>query len=123
MLQDQSPGQLYGGSISTVSGLYALYQSMAGTAAMIDMWGMTGMGLIVLVHGLLLFTSVAARIGRWNGPLMMLYAAIMLGNQFLLASMLDVGMVAIAALMGISGLIMYGRRDEMDDTDTNMDTH
>jgi hypothetical protein len=83
---------------------------------------MIGVGIVVLLHGMVLLSPAAERLGRASGPLMVLWAAIMLGNQALAAltssgSMMgamswDGGMVAIAALMLASGLIMI-RREQM----------
>lgn len=73
-------------------------------------------GVLALLNGIVLLTPAAKRLGRASGPLMILWAAIMLGNQVLAAmtssgSMTntmswDGGMVAIAILMLASGLIM-----------------
>lgn len=94
---------------------------------------MVVVGLIVLVHGIVLLTPLSAGIARVSGPLMILWALVMLGNQVLLgaqpgwgmgASMSgsgmggmmasgvgwDPGMVAIAVLMLASGLIMSRQR-------------
>jgi hypothetical protein len=79
----------------------------------------------VLVHGTVILTPAAQRIGRISGPAMLLWAGVMLANQALAATMptwtmgrpmmgsgsmaWDGGMVAIAVLMLISGLIMARR--------------
>lgn len=78
-------------------------------------------GVVVLVHGIALLTPLADRFGRAGGPLMLLWAAIMLGNQALAATSSstpmmgeaswDGGMVALATLMLASGLIMMRGRD------------
>ena len=78
-------------------------------------------GVVVLLHGIALLTPLADRFGRASGPLMILWAAIMLGNQALAATgssmpmmgsaSWDGGMVAIATLMLASGLIMIRGRD------------
>ncbi|MGH2385323.1 MAG: hypothetical protein ACRDGB_09785, partial [Candidatus Limnocylindria bacterium] len=72
-------------------------------------------GVVVLLHGIVLLTPAAERLGRASGPLMVLWAVIMLGNQALAAitspsSMMgtvswDGGMVAIAVLMLAGALI------------------
>ncbi len=89
-------------------------------------WIMAGLGIIVLAHGSILLTPAADRLGRHSGPLMVLWAVVMLLNQALSAlvsgwgmsdsgmgggAMMtgmgwDAGMVAIAVLMLASGLIM-----------------
>lgn len=110
--------RLYGSVIAIVSGIYSIVSAIAGgmgsMAASASV--MLVVGGVVLVHGLALVTPLADRIGRASGPLMILWAAIMLGNQGLAAatsseSMMgemtwDGGMVAIAVLMLASGLIM-----------------
>ena len=83
-------------------------------------WIMLVLGIIVLVHGLVLITPAADRLGRRSGPLMVIWAVVMLLNQGLSAAMSgwtsmmagmgwDAGMLAIAVLMLISGLIMSRR--------------
>lgn len=81
---------------------------------------MLAVGIVVLVHGVALLTPVADRISQASGPLMIGWSTIMLLNQALAATMMDgpmtagmgwdAGMVAIAILMLISGLIMTTRR-------------
>lgn len=133
--------RLYGGAIGVVSGLYAILMAgadlvdMASTDSMdavgIGGWVMLAVGVAALIHGLLLFTRVAAGMGGVSGPLMLLWATVMVGNQVLVAMVADwgmagsgmgmegadsspmewdPGMVAIGVLMFISGLIMIGRR-------------
>lgn len=133
--------RLYGGAIGVVSGLYAILMpggelvDMAGTDSMealgIGGWVMLAVGVAALIHGILLFTPVAAGMGGVSGPLMLLWATVMVGNQVLVATVAnwgmagsgmgmdgamsssrgwDPGMVAIGILMFISGLIMIGRR-------------
>lgn len=70
-------------------------------------------GVVVIAHGIVLLTPLAGRIGRASGPLMIVWAAIMLANQLLTATMsrsmmasCDAGMVALAAVMLASGVIM-----------------
>lgn len=90
---------------------------------------MLGVGIVVLVHGIILLTPMAGLLGRTSGPLMVLWATIMLVDQALLAALpgwgmsgsrmrdemsssmtsgmgWDAGMVALAVLMLASGLIM-----------------
>jgi hypothetical protein len=109
-----SATRLYASSIAIVSGLYSLDSAlggvMGGTARNTGDFIMIAIGVIVIVHGFVLLTPAAARLGQANGPLMMLWGLIMLGNQLLFA---DVpGMAAIAVLMLISGLIMSVRPPE-----------
>jgi hypothetical protein len=82
---------------------------------------MLGIGMVVLIHGIVLLTPAAARLGEWSGPLMLVWAVIMLGNQLIFGEVpgsgmpgmrWDAGMAAIALLMLISGLIMTSRRSE-----------
>lgn len=126
-----STTRLYGSAIAIVSGVYSLLASttggMMGTNAGLSGWLMLVLGLVVLVHGVVLLTPAAARLGAASGPLMIGYAVLMLANQAALGvwsgtrmgsgmgmmgdSMSagmgwDAGMVALAALMLASGLIM-----------------
>ena len=118
--------RLYASSIAIVSGIYAIGSSasaLSRTPMMSEMdagvglgtWIMLAVGIVVLVHGIVLLTPLAMRLRRSSGPAMVLWALIMLVNQGLLAAMVgwgmggmgaDAGMVAIAALMLASGLIM-----------------
>lgn len=69
-------------------------------------------GVVVIAHGIMLLTPLVDRLGRMSGPLMIVWAAIMLGNQAASAmsdSMMtswDGGMSALALLMLVSGVIM-----------------
>lgn len=116
--------RLYGSAIAIVSGLYAIYLSTAGAGMANSAWFMLAIGIVVFVHGALLLTPAASTIGAASGPLMITYAALMLINQGWLASMdgagqggmpmdgamsWNVGMVAIALLMLVSGAIMTSR--------------
>lgn len=115
--------RLYGSAIAIVSGVYSITTALAGgMGPMATGAVMLVVGAVVIVHGVALLTPVAARLGRASGPLMVLWAAIMLGNQVVGAttsdSMMgamawDGGMVAIAVLMLASGLIMSRGRDRM----------
>ena len=90
-------------------------------------WLMAVLGIIVVVHGVVLLTDYADRLGSASGPLMIAYAAVMLLNQVLLGTGMmdgggtdmgmggsgmtagmgwDAGMVALAALMLVSGIVM-----------------
>ena len=133
-MQDSTP-RLYASAIAIVSGAY----SLVGAAGMEEL-GLGGvvmlvLGVVVLVHGTLLLTPAASRLRRVSGPAMILWAALMLGNQALLATMpawgmgsafggtmggamdsamsWDAGMTGMALLMLLSGLIMTfgGRAD------------
>lgn len=99
-------------------------------------WIMAILGLIVIVHGVVLVTKYADRLGSASGPLMIAYAFVMLLNQLFLATGMlddgsgmgmtnamgqtgmtagmgwDGGMVALAVLMLFSGFIMT-REGEM----------
>ena len=116
--------RLYATAIAVVSGLYSIASALGDSMGSMPLSGsiMLVVGIVVLLHGMVLLSPAAERLGRASGPLMVLWAAIMLGNQALAAmtspgSMMgamswDGGMVAIAALMLASGLIMI-RREEM----------
>jgi hypothetical protein len=128
--------RLYGAAIGIVSGIYSGYLSVTAMSMSTGAWFMLALGAIVLVHGIALLTPVADRLGSASGPLMLVYAALMLLNQLRLetgatmdggmggmsggmnagmASMgADPGMVAIAVLMLASGLIMTSKTDGMD---------
>jgi len=137
-VSSDSATPLYASSIAIVSGLYSI-GSAAGTMMSVPMmtaaalgiggWVMLLLGIVVLVHGIVLLTSLADRLGRRSGPLMVLWAVVMLLNQALSAAVAgwgmpgsrmngssmmagvgwDTGMVAIAVLMLASGLIMSSR--------------
>ena len=130
--------RLYGAAIAVVSGIYSIASSataMFGTQPMNAMdTGMAGMGItgwvmlvvgvIVVIHGVILLTPVAVSLAKWSGWLMLLWATIMLLTQLYLAFTAnqgmpapatvtmnwDPGMVAVAVLMLVSGLIMLPRR-------------
>ena len=119
--------RLYGSAIAIVSGAYSIAVATSGgmgsmaTSASV----MLIVGVAALLHGAALLTPAADRFMAASGPLMLLWAAAMLGNQALAATMpgwamqrpmmgspmaWDGGMVAIALLMLVSGLIMTRRR-------------
>ena len=112
--------RLYGGAIGIVSGSYSIASAVAGMEATlpVDRSVMLVIGVVVLVHGILLLTPAAQRLGRSSGPLMVLWAAIMIGNELLrmrsggpmIAMTWDGGMIALAILMLTSGLIMTRTR-------------
>lgn len=125
--------RLYGSAIALVSGGYSVYLATVGMRMSTAAWFMLVLGAVVAVHGVVLVTPFAARVGTASGPLMGGYALLMLLNQAWMASMggtgmrngmtgmnsmgggtgLDAGMVAIALLMLVSGVIMTARRDMM----------
>ncbi|MDQ4035760.1 MAG: hypothetical protein M3153_07500 [Chloroflexota bacterium] len=133
----------YASSIAIVSGAYAVGSAtvaMMRAPAMSELpaalsiggWVMLAVGMAVLAHGIVLLTPRVNLLERASGPLMVLWAAIMLLNQGLLAAVpgwgmtgalgdtigspmtfgmgWDAGMVAIAILMLASGLIMNRHR-------------
>lgn len=130
--------RLYGGAIAFASGLYSLWSATSAARMVPSSWLMVVLGVVVIAHGAVLLTAYAERLGDASGPLMILYAVIMLLNQALLAADVlddgspmdgmnggmgvtdgmsdgmgaatamgwDVGMVLLALLMLVSGLIM-----------------
>lgn len=114
--------RLYASAVAVVSGTYSIASAIADSMGSMPVSRsiMLIVGIVVLVHGMLLLSPAAERLGRASGPLMVLWAAIMLGNQGLAATTSsgsmgsamtwDGGMVAIAVLMLASGLIMSRRR-------------
>jgi hypothetical protein len=116
--------RLYAAAIAVVSGIYSIASAFGDGTGSMPMGDsiMLIVGVVVLLHGIVLLTAAAERLGRASGPLMILWSAIMLANQALAAitssgSMMgtmswDAGMVAIAILMLASGLIM-GRHTGM----------
>lgn len=130
--------RLYGAAIAFASGLYSLWSASSASGMVTSSWLMGSLGVIVIVHGAVLLTDYADRLGSASGPLMVVYAVVMLLNQALLGTGMmddgsrmgtgggmggsgmtagmgwDAGMVALAVLMLISGLIMT--------RDTTMDT-
>lgn len=126
--------RLYGAAIAFASGSYSLWSASTASRMGTSGWLMAVLGVVVLIHGGVLLTNYASRLGTASGPLMIVYAAVMLLNQALLGtgmmnggsdmgmndgmggsgmtadmgmSMgLDVGMVVLAALMLVSGIIM-----------------
>lgn len=119
-----SDTRLYAGAIAFVSGIYSMAAATpAGMMGSMPMGNpvMLIIGIVVLVHGIALLTPLADRLGGASGPLMILWAGIMLGNQALAATgasapmmpgaSWDGGMVAVAVLMLASGLIMIRGRE------------
>jgi hypothetical protein len=135
----------YGAAIALVSGIYSLVSATGGTGMMGSNSGllMAILGVIVVVHGVILLTPYATRLGKASGPLMIGYSLVMLLNQALVgvtgsanwgmgmgsgmgsgmdggmgSTMTvgmgwDLGMVALAVLMLISGVIMTNRSEGM----------
>lgn len=131
----------YGAAIALVSGIYSLLSATGGTGMMGSNSEllMALLGVVVVVHGVVLLTPYADRLGSASGPLMIGYSLVMLLNQALVgvtgsvnwgmrmrsgmdggmtggmgstmtAGMgWDFGMVALAVLMLISGVIMTNR--------------
>ena len=121
--------RLYGSLIALVSGIYSAYLSTTGMRMSGSAWFMFLLGIIVLAHGAVLLTPVARRLGIKSGPMMIVYATLMLLNQAWLASTgidsgmmsggmraamsWNAGMIAIAVLMLASGVIMTTRKEMM----------
>ena len=114
--------RLCAGAIALVSGTYSIGSAIGGGMRMTPVSDavMLVVGIVVIAHGIVLLTPLAVRLGRASGPLMIVWAAIMLGNQLLAASMSnsmmaswDAGMVALAVLMLVSGVIMSRSREPM----------
>ncbi|MFB6268055.1 MAG: hypothetical protein ABEI31_10380 [Halodesulfurarchaeum sp.] len=124
------PARRYGGVIAIVSGVYSLLRGSGGAMSGPD-WVMLLLGVVVLVHGVVLFTPAVRRLGSVSGPLMIGYAVVMLANQAWMATMstppmgdsmgmggsapmgpgYDLGMVAIAVIMLASGVLMTADLD------------
>lgn len=133
--------RLYGAAIAFASGLYSLWSSSMASWMVTSSVLMGALGVVVIVHGAVLLTGYADRLGAASGPLMIVYAAVMLLNQVLLAAGVldagdgmgmgmggsmggsgmtagmgwDAGMVALAVLMLVSGAIMARDGGSMDD--------
>ena len=146
-----SPTRLYGSSIAIVSGVYSLWLATSGTAMTGGAWLMLLLGVVVLLHGVVLVTPLAESLGSASGPLMIVYAVLMLLNQAWMGTRQmwwgstdgmggpmdgmnggmggtiggmdgammagpNAGMIAIAVLMLVSGVIMtVGPDTEMSD--------
>lgn len=120
--------RLYAAAIAFASGAYALWSVSMAMGMDTTAWFMGAVGVVVLVHGAVLLTGFARRLGSASGPLMILWALLMLAQQALVATDMldggmgmgaspmtegmgwDAGMVALALLMLASGLIMLGDR-------------
>jgi hypothetical protein len=137
--------RLYGATIAFASGLYSVWSASTMSQMVASGWLMLLLGTVVIVHGAVLLTDYADRLGSASGPLMIVYAIVMLVNQALLGAGLmdsgqgmgmndgmgmggstmtagmgwDAGMVTLAVVMLASGLIMT-RDGKMDATTGNM---
>lgn len=124
--------RLYGASIAFASGLYSLWSASTASRMVTSSWIMGILGVIVVLHGAVLLTDAADRLGSASGPLMIAYSLVMLLNQALLGTGMmdagsgmgmgmdsgmggstmtagmgwDAGMVVLAALMLVSGIVM-----------------
>lgn len=96
--------RLYGGLIGIVSGGYSLYLSTAGAGTSASAWFMLLLGLIVVLHGTVLLTPLAARLGAASGPLMIVYATLMLLNQGWMIAMPSRGGMDGGANDGMGGM-------------------
>ena len=114
--------RLYASAIALVSGMYSTGSAIAGGMSTMPMGDsvMLLVGIVVIAHGVVLLMPLAERLGRASGPLMIVWAAIMLANQLLATTMSgsmmvswDAGMVALAGLMSASGFIMSLRPGRM----------
>ena len=139
----------YGAAIALVSGLYSLISATGGGGlrGTNSGWLMLLLGIVVVVHGVVLLTPYASRLGTASGPLMIGYSLVILLNQALVGTTgsmnwgmgggmgsgmgsgmnggmgggmgstmtagmaWDLGMVALAVLMLISGVIMTNKAD------------
>lgn len=110
--------RLYGAAIALASGTYSLASALGGDMGMMPMNDsvMAIVGVVVLAHAIVLLTPLADRFGAVSGPLMIVWAGLMLANQAVSAmsgsmtASWDGGMVALAVLMLASGVIMRSRR-------------
>lgn len=117
----QSTTRVYGAAIALVSGGYSLWQATTGAELDVGGWLMLLVGAIVVAHGVVLAIDEADRLGGASGPLMVVYAVVMLVIQGLREAGLfdgdgmgmgaggpgsDPGMIALSVLMLVSGLIM-----------------
>ncbi len=121
--------KLIGSIIAIVGGGYSIYFSTTSATMNTSMWLMLVLGLIVFIHGVLIMTRFASRLGRGNGVAMIIYSVLMLANQVWMetretpigmnggemaeSTSWDPWMTVIAVLMLASGLIMTVRREMM----------
>lgn len=135
--------RLYGAAIAFTSGVYSVWSASMASRMVASSWLMGVLGIVVIVHGAVLLTGYADRLGSASGPLMVAYSIVMLLNQALLGMGImddgsnmgmgsgmggsgmtagmgwDLGMVLLALLMLVSGLIM-ARADPMEATSGEM---
>lgn len=135
--------RLYGAAIALTSGLYSVWSASMAPRMVMSSWLMGLLGVVVFVHGTVLLTNYAEQLGSASGPLMIVYSVVMLLNQALLGTGMmangsgmgmsgemggstltsgmgwDAGMVVLAVLMLVSGLIMT-RGDTADTTTDSM---
>ncbi|AUX10833.1 hypothetical protein AArcSl_3227 [Halalkaliarchaeum desulfuricum] len=84
--------RLYGAAIAFASGLYSIWSASLASRMVASAWLMLILGAVVLVHGAVLLTTYADRLGDASGPLMIAYALVMFVNQALLgAGVMDTG--------------------------------
>jgi hypothetical protein len=122
-VDELSQGRIYEGLIALVAGVYALSiggyaflantmfagsPSTALTPGATAMFSLTiGTGLIIVIHGVLLFTDFDAKFAKYSGPLMILYAFLMILDQAVSpAAGFGAGMIAFALLMVFTGMMM-----------------
>ncbi len=118
--------RLYGAAIAFASGFYSIWSAAMMSQLALSRWIMAIIGVVVIAHGAVLLTDFAARLGNASGLLMIIYAVVMLLNQVLMGTGMmadvagmgmdgggmmagmgwDAGMVALAALMLFSGIMM-----------------
>jgi len=103
---DLSTARLYGSAVAVVSGLYSLLVSTFGMRMTASGWVMLLLGVVVLVHGVALLTPLADRLGDASGPLMVVYAVLMLLNQAWMAA--SDGMLGGSGMNGGMGGGMNG---------------
>jgi hypothetical protein len=104
-----STTRLYGALIGLVSGGYSVWLATTGMAMTTSAWWMLALGVLVLVHGAILVTPAARRLGAASGPLMIGYAVLMLGTQAWMAVMAGTmgsttGMGAGGGMTGMDGM-------------------
>lgn len=125
----EETAQQYGSLIAIVSGIYSLWAGGAGMEMTGADWLMVVLGVGVLAHGVVLLASPET-VGDASGPLMVVWGALMLLTQGWMAATVDhgmaggmdgtmggqmggammawnPGMVAVAAIMLGSGLLMW----------------
>ncbi|MFB6082196.1 MAG: hypothetical protein ABEJ67_05175 [Halanaeroarchaeum sp.] len=125
---------LFGAAIALVSGSYSLLAATGGGMLTTNSGILMSLvGIVVVLHGAVLLTPVSDRLGTASGPLMIGYSLLMGLNQLVVAATMsadwgmgggmatemgssmgvgaswDIGMVALAVLMFISGAIMTRR--------------